>query len=39
MENQEKAVTAGEHLSRWANSGLSQKEYCKQNSVNLNTFA
>lgn len=39
MENQEKAVTADEHLIRWANSGLSQKEYCKQNSVNPNTFA
>ena len=38
MENQEKAVAADEHLSRWAISGLSQKEYCKQSSVNPNTF-
>lgn len=39
MENQEKPITADEHLSRWAASGLSQKEYCRQNSVNPNTFA
>lgn len=39
MENQEKAISADEHLNRWAISGLSQKEYCRQNGVNLNTFA
>jgi hypothetical protein len=31
--------TPQEHLERWRKSGFSQKEYCRQNNVNANTFA
>jgi transposase-like protein len=39
MDNHENTITPEEHLARWQGSGLSQKEYCRQNNVNANTFA
>ena len=32
-------LTPQQHLDLWQASGLSQREYCRQNSVNANTFA